>query len=319
MQALAARSCGLPSDSMLVCSTGRIGRALPMKNVRAGIKHAAGILAPSREAGLNAAEAILTSDTRSKRVTARVPWNKGFITISGMAKGAGMIQPDMATMLAFIATDAEVSDPLLRAMLKKSVAGSFNAITIDGDMSTNDTVLIFANGASGTRVTKSKTTLFNRFSAALDYVCGRLAYLLVSDGERISKVVELSVRGTRRTGDAEKIARAIGNSLLVKTSWYGGDPNWGRLVDAIGYAGVPFDAEKLDMSYRDFPHDPKTKGKPVPILKKGVPANRNLPAWRRIVGQPQFSIILNFNLGKGSFRLLSTDLTEGYVDFNKSE
>jgi glutamate N-acetyltransferase/amino-acid N-acetyltransferase len=236
-----------------------------------------------------------------------------------MAKGAGMIQPDMATMLAFIATDAEVSDPLLRAMLKKSVAGSFNAITIDGDMSTNDTVLIFANGASGTRVTKSKTTLFNRFSAALDYVCGRLAYLLVSDGERISKVVELSVRGTRRTGDAEKIARAIGNSLLVKTSWYGGDPNWGRLVDAIGYAGVPFDAEKLDMSYRDFPHDPKTKGKPVPILKKGVPANRNLPAWRRIVGQPQFSIILNFNLGKGSFRLLSTDLTEGYVDFNKSE
>ena len=319
MQALAAEACGLPEHSMLVCSTGRIGRALPMKNVRAGIKDAAGSLAATRESGLNAADAILTTDTRRKPVAVRVPWKRGAITIGGFAKGAGMIEPNLATMLAFIATDAAISPSILRAMLKRSVNGSFNAITVDGDMSTNDTVLLFANGAAGLRVTRSEKTLFNRFSAALDYVCGRLAYLLVSDGERITKVVEVSVRGTRSARDAEKVARAVGNSLLVKTSWYGDDPNWGRIVDAVGYAGVPFAPEKFDMAYREFAHDPKVNSKQVPVLKSGSPVDRNLPAWRKIVAQSHFSIVLNLNLGKAAYRLLSTDLTEEYVNFNKAE
>ena len=314
MQKLAANAFRVPTDSFFVCSTGKIGITLPITKIRKGVKGIRSLANSSAIQGKKAARAILTSDTHEKISTVKIPFGKKLITIAGMAKGAGMIEPQMATMLAFIATDAAISKNLLQQILKTAVKDSFNAITVDGDMSTNDTVLALANGNSKLRITPS-STLYNRFTKALCYLCNDLAYKIVSDGEKITKIVEVIVKGAKSQNDAEKIARSIGNSVLVKSSWYGNDPNWGRLLDAIGYAGASIIEEKINLAYQ---HRHKKSG-PISIFKKGVPSLRNKAKWKQIVGERQFSILLDLNLGKGSYRLLSTDLTDKYVNFNKSE
>lgn len=307
MAAIAAEAVGVPDGCMLVCSTGRIGRALPMDNVRKGIARAAAELATDAAYAQAAAEAILTSDTRAKTVTIRLPIGDKIITLSGMAKGAGMIQPNMATMLAFIATDARLDSVQLRRALNTAVSSTFNAITVDGDMSTNDTVLLLANGTSGITLENDSGELM-AFTEALTAVCANLAKKIVKDGERVTKCVELIVKGARKTEDAERVARAIGNSLLVKTSWFGNDPNWGRLADAAGYAGAGIQEAKLDIYYED-----------TPALIGGVAQDNHLSDWKAIVSREEFRITLNLHLGDGHYRLLATDLTEGYVNFNKSE
>jgi glutamate N-acetyltransferase/amino-acid N-acetyltransferase len=179
---------------------------------------------------------------------------------------------------------------------------------VDGDMSTNETVLLLANGFSRVKVTTRNKEGVAAFREALRSVCRYLAEKIVGDGERITKVVEVKVDGAKDEKSAERVARAIGNSLLVKTSWYGGDPNWGRLVDAAGYAGVGLEFDAIDLFYDD-----------VPVLLQGEPQTRNREKWTAIVGRDRFTIRLNLNQGEGACEVLSTDLTEGYVDFNKSE
>ncbi len=317
MATIAQEGCATGPDSFLVCSTGHIGLPLPMSKLKRGIQAASETKGYSAKHGIDAASAILTTDTATKVVTVKIPWKRKLLTVSGMAKGAGMIHPQMATMLAFVATDALVSRTLLQKTLKEAVTHSFNAITVDGDRSTNDTVLLLANGHSGIKVAASSELLLKRFTAAIQHVCSDLAEKIVCDGEKITKVVELLVEGAATRGDAEKIARAVGNSILVKTSWFGNDPNYGRILDAVGYAGAQVKEEKLEMAYRSYPATPKKK--PVPVVVEGEPIFGNESKWDRIVSADRFSIQFNLNLGKGSFRLLATDLTEGYVSYNKSE
>lgn len=307
----AESALGAPSGSFFVCSTGRIGRDMPMKRVLPGIEKAAQGASDQAEAGLAAADCILTSDTRRKVISVRVKTAQGSYTISGIAKGAGMIQPNMATMLAFLTTDAAVPSRTLQKLLLNAVGPSFNSVTVDGDMSTNDTVIALANGASGVKISGE---LKVAFEAAFRHVCDFLARLIVGDGEKITKVVEIKVSGARRSEDADTVARAIGNSLLVKTSWFGNDPNWGRLLDAAGYAGVELVEEKLTLAYRASP-----KTKPVLAFAEGREVSRNLARWKKIVAAREFTIELDLGLGRGSARLLASDLTEGYVNFNKSE
>jgi glutamate N-acetyltransferase/amino-acid N-acetyltransferase len=291
----------------LVCSTGRIGRQLPMSNIKAGIEAAAQKLDSETQSSFDAADAILTSDTRRKVATARFDYQGTTITVSGMAKGAGMIEPNMATMLAFVVTDLEADSDLLKSVVKQASDLTFNRISIDGDMSTNDTVLLFANGASGVKA-NATAELLAAFQQAVTLVCDNLAEKIVGDGEKITKLVELAVEGCKAEADAEKVARAVGNSLLVKTSWYGSDPNWGRIADAAGYARVGLKEESFDIYYDT-----------VAALISGKPQDSNLSKWKEIVSKKRFRITLNLNQGDGTFRLLTSDLSEAYVDFNKSE
>lgn len=300
-----ASSSGAP---FLVCSTGRIGRKLPMSRINEGIERAARALTGDVPASLNTADAILTSDTRRKVATARFEYQGKTVNVSGMAKGAGMIEPNMATMLAFLTTDAIANAEQLKNVLTSAVNQTFNRISIDGDMSTNDTVLLLASGASTVDPWDGPADLLFAFKEAVHQVCDRLAELIVGDGEKVTKLVELIVKGCPRVSDAEKVARAVGNSLLVKSSWYGSDPNWGRLADAAGYARIGLQEEKFDIYYDD-----------IPALLKGVPQENQQKEWRSVVAKKRFRITLDLNQGNADFRLLTSDLSEAYVDFNKSE
>ncbi|HNX04545.1 MAG TPA: bifunctional glutamate N-acetyltransferase/amino-acid acetyltransferase ArgJ [Opitutales bacterium] len=308
MAALTAQALGIPEESVLVGSTGRIGRDMPMERFRKGIPLAAKLLSSDKKSGEAAAWAILTSDTRPKTATASFECKGKKIVVSGMAKGAGMIQPNMATMLAFIATNAALPAATLQTILRRSVFVSFNRITVDGDMSTNDTAIILANGESGLSEKELGTAGMALFERAVHDVCKALAAMMVGDGEKITKVVTVNITGAKTEADAEKIARCIGNSLLVKSSWFGDDPNWGRIMDAAGYARVGLDETAFDLSYDD-----------IPVVRQGTPLHDNLPQWKECVSKKHFAVNLDVHAGNASFTLLASDLTEGYVNYNKSE
>lgn len=305
----AARGLGCAPEALFVCSTGRIGRHLPMPRIQKGIAELCQSKGALPSQGEAAAQAILTSDTRPKTVTLRFKAPSGEpLTLAGMAKGAGMIQPNMATMLAFLVTDVQINSTLLHKLLTSAVGTSFNRISIDGDMSTNDTVLLLANGYSKVAIQNDQSPLFHTFSEVLERATRLLAEKIVADGERTSKVVELHIKGAPSKAAAEKTARAIGNSLLVKTSWYGNDPNWGRIVHAAGYASVGLREDRIDLFYED-----------IPVLQKGDLLPQNERHWRRIVSGKRFTITLDLHLGDDTYWLLTTDLSEGYVNFNKTE
>lgn len=295
---------GLP---FFVCSTGRIGRRLPINKIIEGIASAAKDLNSSSDNAKATARAILTSDTREKEASASFDYEGQTITVAGIAKGAGMIEPNMATMLAFLTTNVSASHSCLQTALKTACDQSFNCLSIDGDMSTNDTVILLANGETSLNP-ESNSELLKAFQLAVLKVCEALAYKIVSDGEKITKVVTIEITGCQSNADAEKVARAIGNSLLVKTAFYGSDPNWGRIVDAAGYAQVGLLIDRLDLHYDS-----------TPALIAGKSIDDNLSEWKSIVEKDQFKITLNLNQGNGTFKLLTTDLSEAYVDFNKSE
>lgn len=278
-----------------------------MGKIKAGIAAAAQSLSEGAQASLDAADAILTSDTRRKCATARFKYKGTTLTVAGFAKGAGMIEPNMATMLAFLVTDLEVHGDALKNTLTQACKKTFNRISIDGDMSTNDTVLLLASGKSGIAPEESPE-LLQAFREAVFLVCDVLAEKIVGDGEKVTKLVELIIQGCKTEEDAEKVARCVGNSLLVKTSWYGSDPNWGRLADAAGYARVGLQEECFDIHYDE-----------VPALIAGIAQDEHLAQWKNIVAKKRFRITLNLNQGSGEFRLLTSDLSEAYVKFNKSE
>jgi len=303
-----ARHFNIHSKEVLVCSTGRIGEPLPMSRITAGIRDAADDIIQEYDGAKAFQEAILTSDTCTKSCSAKISASIGEITVGGVVKGAGMIEPNMATMLAFLTTDVSATNAELQAILAHAVNKSFNRITIDGDMSTNDTVLLMANGNAGIELSKESKKFQTDFAEAVDTVCAELARKCVSDGEKVTKFVKMKVTGAKTTEDAEKVARCVANSLLVKSSWYGSDPNWGRIIDAAGYAKVGMDFDKVDLDYND-----------IPALKKGEPIVGNKSQWKEIVSAKQFTITLNLNMGDAEGEIWSNDLSEEYVNFNKSE
>ena len=331
MADITARNLCLPVDDVLVGSTGRIGWPLPMKNIHAGIADAADLLDANNQSAAHAAEAIMTSDTHAKEIAVEFKLNGRPVRIGGICKGAGMIQPGMspsgarpasmplhATMLGYINTDADIAPKALQIALREAVAQSFNRITVDGDMSTNDTVLVLANGLAGNKrigATKTKSNPdFQKFQAALTHVCLELAKMIVHDGEGVHRVVKVIVEGAKNQKDADRAARTVSNSALVKTSWHGGDPNWGRIIDALGYSEAKVVEAQVDIGYR-LPGKKKT----VWSLKKGQPTKTSFETLCQAVEPDEFELIINLNLGNGAAFMYSADLTEEYVDFNKGD
>jgi glutamate N-acetyltransferase/amino-acid N-acetyltransferase len=328
MVAFTEKALNLPGGSALVGSTGRIGVTMPMDNVRAGIIEAATELGSTGQHAANAAEAIMTSDTRPKQIAVEFKMAGRPVRIGGMCKGAGMIQPGMsatgarpaaiplhATMLCFITTDAAIGPRELNLALHEAVAHSFNRITVDGDMSTNDTVLVLANGKAGnTRPRSPGTKDFETFKAALAHVCLVLAKMIVRDGEGVSRFVTVRVNGARSFADADAAARAVANSALVKTSWHGGDPNWGRIIDALGYSPAAVVEDKVDIGY-SAPGARKTTWS----LRRGQPTKAAFKELCTAVALKEFDLHINLNLGKSSALMYAADLTEEYVDFNKGD
>ena len=305
---------------------------MPMANVKRGILEAAQILGNAPAQGDEACEAIMTSDTRPKQIAVEFKLGGKTVRIGGICKGAGMIQPGMsatgarpaalphgglhATMLCFITTDAAIDAKVLQAALQEAVAQSFNRITVDGDMSTNDTVLVLANGLAGNKNIQHSTSNIQRrtFQAALNHVCLELAKMIVRDGEGVHRVVTVRVNGAKTIQDADAAARAVANSPLVKTSWHGGDPNWGRIIDALGYSPAKIVEEKVDIGYSSA--NSKTI---LWSLKRGQPTKATFKQLCAAVAPKEFDLHINLNLGKASAVMYAADLTEEYVDFNKGD
>jgi glutamate N-acetyltransferase/amino-acid N-acetyltransferase len=329
MAGFTERALLLPKDSVLVGSTGRIGVTMPMDNVRAGIIEAGVELGSSTEDAAHAAEAIMTSDTRPKQIAVEFHLGGKTVRIGGMCKGAGMIQPGMsvtgkrpaafpkglhATMLCFITTDAAIERRALQTALEEAVAQSFNRITVDGDMSTNDTVLVLANGLAENKPIKNQNPNIKIFQAALNHVCLELAKMIVRDGEGVDRIVTVRVKGAKSTADADGAARAVANSPLVKTSWHGGDPNWGRIIDAIGYSSATVVEEKIDIGY-----SASDSKEILWSLKRGQPTSATFKQLCAAVAPKEFDLHINLNLGKSNAVMYAADLTEEYVEFNKGD
>jgi glutamate N-acetyltransferase / amino-acid N-acetyltransferase len=327
MARFAEQALALPEGSALVGSTGRIGVTLPMDNVRAGIIEAAVELGSTEQHGAHAAEAIMTSDTKSKQVAVEFKLGGKTVRMGGICKGAGMIQPGMsatgkrpaaqalhATMLCFVTTDAAVEAKVLQSALHEAVANSFNRITVDGDMSTNDTVLVMANGLAGNRKFGVRRAECGVFQSALSHVCLELAKMIVRDGEGVSRFVTVRVNGARSFAEADAAARAVANSALVKTSWHGGDPNWGRIIAAIGYSPATVVEDKVDIGY-SAPGSPNV----LWSLKRGQPTSATFKALCAAVAQREFDLHINLNLGRAAALIYAADLTEDYVAFNKGD
>ena len=301
-----ASALGVPERLVIPSSTGRIGQPMPRALLRRGMQLLVRRLSPN---GFHQAlEGIMTTDAFAKFAVERVVIDGRPVTIAGMAKGAGMIAPHMATMLAYVLTDAQVSRAALRRVLHLAVTRSFNSIVVDGDMSTNDTVLLLANGVAGNRPLTSGTRDGTRFAAAVGRVMEALARLIVVDGEGATKVVDIIVRGARTVRDAERVAGAIARSVLCKTAFFNGDPHAGRVVCAAGYSGARFDPEKLDIAVDN-----------VPIVRRGVEVVRHVERRAsRVVAAPEFSLILNLHAGRATARRITSDLSPGYVRFNSA-
>ncbi|MBI3882450.1 MAG: bifunctional ornithine acetyltransferase/N-acetylglutamate synthase, partial [Verrucomicrobia bacterium] len=371
MTRLAAAQLHLPPEQVLVGSTGRIGVNMPMENVRAGIAEAAQLLGNAPEHADEAAEAIMTSDTRPKKIAVEFKLGGKTVRIGGICKGAGMIQPGMsptgarpatiagltleqqlgmfhATMLCFITTDVAIEAEMLQPMLNRAVAQSFNRITVDGDMSTNDTVLVLANGLAGNdeifdlarfgthlvhdhslKLTPSMKRKLNQsfkrqsdeadlFESALSHVCLELAKMIVREGEGVHRVVTVRVVGAKTIQDADAAARAVANSALVKTSWHGGDPNWGRIIDALGYSAATVVEDKVDIGYSASAAASDAlagqAGKKILwSLKRGQPTKATFKELCAAAAPDEFDLHINLNLGKAGAIMYAADLTEKYV------
>ncbi|MCF7668179.1 MAG: bifunctional glutamate N-acetyltransferase/amino-acid acetyltransferase ArgJ [Verrucomicrobia bacterium] len=329
MTNITARLLEIPEEHVLVCSTGRIGVQLPMENVRGGIDAVVKALGSSHEYATQAAEAIMTTDTRRKETAVEFELDGRSVKIGGICKGAGMIQPGMsrtssrpaatplhATMLCVITTDAAVEGEALKSALACAVANSFNRITIDGDMSTNDSVIALANGQAGNEplsLEAGDCERFGIFQDALNQVTLELAKMIVRDGEGVSKFITIRVGGAESFADADAAARSVANSALVKTSWCGGDPNWGRIMGALGYSNARIDEESVDIGYSRS-GDAEVRF----ALEFGKPAV-DLESLKEITVLDEFDIHINLNRGDGEAVVYTCDLTEAYVDFNKGE
>ena len=301
---IAAAEFGVNADQVYVASTGVIGEALPVPKIRTGVATAAGLLSPTGWG--QAAEAIMTTDIYPKITAVQEEIGGKTVTIAGIAKGSGMIHPDMATMLCFIVTDAAVAAPLLRKMLIVSVDRSFNIITVDGDPSTNDMVLCMANGAAGPKRVAPGTKDAKKLQACLDAVTRSLAMQVVKDGEGATKFVEITVRGAKNPVEARRAASAVATSSLVKTAIFGEDANWGRIMAVLGSCGVDMDEARTDISF----------GK-AKLVEKGVSmgkqADKEAAAALKL---REVHIGIDLHKGKGESTIWTCDLSTEYVKIN---
>jgi len=304
--AVLARQMGIPPHHVFIGSTGVIGRVLPVRRIIKGIPQLIAQL--SDRGGLNAARAIMTTDLRPKSIALQDTIGGRLITIGGMAKGSGMIHPDMATMLAYFTTDASITKSALQQALRLAVNESFNCISVDGDTSTNDTVLCLANGIAENRTINGGTAAFRRFLQLLTEACQALALSICRDGEGVTKVVNIEVTGAATVAEARQVAQTIATSNLVKTALFGEDANWGRVMAAIGRAGVPINPSKLHLSFGG-----------IPMVQSGM--GLGLAAERRIAKvfrQKEFTITVGLGQGGHRSHIWTTDLSFDYVRINAS-
>ncbi|MGH7529069.1 MAG: bifunctional glutamate N-acetyltransferase/amino-acid acetyltransferase ArgJ [Gemmatimonadales bacterium] len=306
MARAAEEAASLPPRTALVLSTGVIGVPLPVERVSSALRDAAGRLSP--DGGVDAARAIMTTDTRPKHGAVRIATPTGVVTVGGIAKGAGMIHPDMATLLAVLTTDA-VSEPgVLGPFLRRVADRTFNAISVDGDTSTNDTVLLLANGASGIDPARDGAT-WKLFEEAVMEVARGLALAIVQDGEGASKVLEIHVVGAQTEALARGVGRAIARSTLVKTALYGGDPNWGRVLAAAGAAGVPLVAERIGLQAEE-------DGGWLTLATAGATANPDPARARAIFQRDTVRLRLDLGVGRAESVVWACDLSPDYVRIN---
>ncbi|MBI3210376.1 MAG: bifunctional glutamate N-acetyltransferase/amino-acid acetyltransferase ArgJ [Candidatus Solibacter usitatus] len=299
----AAKTLGVPAAQVLVASTGVIGVELDGKLITKALPQLAAALSPDSFRAVS--EAIMTTDTRPKTSSAEVSAGNGAVNIAGMTKGAGMIMPMMATTLGFVMTDAAIAVGRLRGMLREAAEESFNRLSVDGDTSTNDTLLLLANGASGQKIGARDE---GHFTDALTHVMQDLARQIARDGEGAKKLITIQVSGTRTKEDAARIARAIANSPLVKTAIAGSDPNWGRILSAAGNSGVPFDPSKTDVVLQG-----------VTVCRAGLAARFSEPALKNKLDGDEVTIGVFINgSGRGESRFWTCDFTEDYIRINAS-
>ncbi|NLL84767.1 MAG: bifunctional glutamate N-acetyltransferase/amino-acid acetyltransferase ArgJ [Lentisphaerae bacterium] len=304
MAAATAAALGVDESAVLVCSTGVIGKLLPMERIKDGARLAAAAL--SCDGGADAAEAIMTTDTVDKQYAVQVEIDGRLVTIGGMCKGSGMIEPLMATMLGVVTTDAAIGAVALDAALRQAVEVSFNRAVVDGDCSTNDTVIMMASGVAGNSELSAEHPGWNDFVEALQMVCIELAKKIVLDGEGATKFVTVRVKGAVNDADAHKVARAIAKSALVKTSWFGLDPNWGRVIAAAGYSGAVIDDQKAQIYY----------GEICAYDRGEVADSLRIEALRKVMEAPSFDVTVNLNLGNGADVVYTCDFSYDYVKIN---
>lgn len=292
-----AHYLNIKKEEVMVASTGLIGKQLPLEKIEMALPELVSKLDESSFRDF--AEAIMTTDTFAKLSNYTIPTGDGEIHLLGIAKGAGMIRPHMATMLAFIVTDASASGHELQRMLKRAVKRSFNRISVDGDMSTNDTVMLLAGGGAGVRIDGKKKGVFEEY---LQRICDDLSRMIVRDGEGATKFIVIHVKGGRSEGEARRIAEAIGNSILVKTAFFGESPNWGRIIAAAGAAGVGFDPERVDLYLNG-----------IAVLKDGLQAGEDFKGG---LNKKEIIVELDIKRGPFEFKYYTCDISHAYITIN---
>ena len=303
MTEITAQELGCRSDDVIVASTGVIGVNLPMDKMESGIKDAVKNL--SREGSVNAGNAIITTDTYSKAGATEIQIGGKEVRFGVIAKGSGMIQPNMATMLCFITTDAAIEQSLLQEALSEITEVTFNMISVDGDMSTNDMVTVLANGAAENPKITSKNEDYEKFYSALKNICTELSKRIAADGEGATKFLTINVNGAENFGDAKQVAMSVAKSPLVKTAFFGEDPNWGRVICAVGYSGVKILPEKTVVKFGG-----------IPVYTHGVGAKFDDEALRKVMSEKDIVIDIELGLGETSATVWSCDLSYGYVKIN---
>lgn len=301
-----AGELGIDPQHVLVASTGVIGRRLPMERLLDGMRQAAGRLGRTAEHGLAAEKAVMTTDTKPKQACATVTIDGRKVTVGGISKGSGMIEPNMATMLGFITTDAAISPAMLKRALSLAIAKSFNRLVVDGDESTNDSVFLLASGCAGNAPIVRGGEAFESFRSALEAVCISLAKQMATDGEGATKFVTVTVRGAKSEKDAARAARAVAKSPLAKTSWFGRDPNWGRVLAAVGYSGADVVDTKAEVFYDK-----------VWAYRFGKIADAaQLEKLAKVMKKDAFEVVVDLHLGTGESSVYTCDFSLDYVHIN---
>lgn len=307
--AAAAQVLEIPQESVLVASTGVIGKQLPMDRIEAGVKAMAPLLDGSVQSGTDASRAIMTTDTKNKEVAVQVELGGVQVTIGGMCKGSGMIHPNMCTMLGFVTTDAAISKELLQEALSQDIKDTYNMISVDGDTSTNDTVLVLANGLAGNPEITEKNSDYMAFCKALNYINETLSKKMAGDGEGCTALFEVTVVGAATKDQARVLAKSVITSSLTKAAIFGHDANWGRILCAMGYSGADFDPEKVDLFFES------AAGR-MQIIKDGVAVDYSEEDATKILSEPEVTAIADIKMGDARATAWGCDLTYDYVKIN---
>lgn len=305
----AADALEISPQSVLICSTGVIGMQLPMEKMTEGVRMLAKAIKPGEEAGTDAAKAIMTTDTRNKQVAVKVTIGGKEVTIGGMCKGSGMIHPNMCTMLAFVTTDVNISKKLLQEALSADVQDTFNMVSVDGDTSTNDTLLVLANGQAGNHEITEKGADYDTFVEALHYVNETLAKKIAGDGEGATALFEVKVIHADNKEDAKTLAKSVITSSLTKAALFGHDANWGRILCALGYSGAKFDPEAIELYLES------SAGK-ILIFKDGMAADYSEEEATRILSCSEVTALVDMKMGEAKATAWGCDLTYDYVKIN---